>query len=271
MPELPEVETVARQLQDVLPGRVIHGVQVLDEKLAGVLEHQQDLRHAVFTRCFRTGKQVALELQRPEREPRWLLVHLRMTGRLFLRDSLPVELPAHLRLRLLLDRGCLDFVDTRRFGTVDLARTRQELEPAGLEPFSPAFTARRLQESAARSAGPVKAWLLRLTHNECLDWLRRQRHYERHQDLGELELPDPAAAPDAQLSEVQHQQLLQVELAKLSEKHRLAINLRYFEQLPLSEIAQVLECSEGTVKSILFRALSKLRGRVAFQRIEAYV
>ena len=116
-----------------------------------------------------------------------------------------------------------------------------------------------------------KAWLLRLTHNECLDWLRRQRHYERHQDLGELELPDPAAAPDAQLSEVQHQQLLQVELAKLSEKHRLAINLRYFEQLPLSEIAQVLECSEGTVKSILFRALSKLRGRVAFQRREAYV
>ncbi len=122
-----------------------------------------------------------------------------------------------------------------------------------------------------QGSGTFKGWMLRLAHNECLDWLRRQRHEQHSVDLDELDLPSGAAAPEAAANHADQQRVLQAELGKLSEKHRLAVNLRYFEQYSLNEIAEVLECSEGTVKSILFRALSKLRGRAAFQRREAYV
>lgn len=120
-------------------------------------------------------------------------------------------------------------------------------------------------------SGSFKGWMLRLAHNECVDWLRKHRHERLAVDLDDVELPAAEAAPESELSQEQNRRVLQAELAKLSEKHRLALNLRYFEQFSLNEIAEVLECTEGTVKNILFRAMSKLRGRVAFQRREEYV
>lgn len=120
-----------------------------------------------------------------------------------------------------------------------------------------------------QGAGSFKGWLIRLAHNECVDWLRRQR--QDHQDLDDLDLAATTALPDAEQARAEKQRMVQHELSRLNEKQRLAINLRYFEQYSLSEIAEVLACSEGTAKNLLFRALSKLRDRVAFQRSECDV
>ena len=66
------------------------------------------------------------------------------------------------------------------------------------------------------------------------------------------------------------QAMIQTALKALSAKQHLAISLRYFEGFSLREIATVLECSEGSVKSTLFRSLEKLRNTVTFQRRGEY-
>ena len=52
-------------------------------------------------------------------------------------------------------------------------------------------------------------------------------------------------------------------LDALNPKYRLAVALRYAEGLRIREIADVMECSEGMVKSLLFRGVRKLRDQVA--------
>ena len=87
MPELPEVETVARGLEPLLVGRRVRGADALDPKL-----DQDDLSRLVgyrTVRVFRSGKQVIVELKR-SRSPRgslFLAVHLRMTGMLTVLDG----------------------------------------------------------------------------------------------------------------------------------------------------------------------------------------
>ncbi len=163
MPELPEVETVARQLAPLVEGRTVAGVRLLDPRLRnGPLPRLTGRR---VERVGRLGKQVMFVLSpRPgERNGGglWLLVHLRMTGRLHWVERLRRGEGAHLRARFRLDRGELLFVDTRRFGTFSWYRSREEAEPVGIDPLSSAFTPRRLAELVAGSRQALKPFLLR--------------------------------------------------------------------------------------------------------------
>jgi formamidopyrimidine-DNA glycosylase len=161
MPELPEVETVARQLAPLITGQRVKSAKLLDAKLS--LPTGQ-LAGRTITRVFRLGKRVLLELERTGSPTRYLAVHLRMTGRLLYTEGshLPTARgSAHLRARLNLERGLLLFYDTRRFGTLELYTSLADATPAGFDPLSPAFTARKLAELASGSAMPVKPWLLR--------------------------------------------------------------------------------------------------------------
>lgn len=167
MPELPEVETVARQLAPVLEGRVLTSLQIYDPKIVGdfVAIHGKPIR-----RVYRLGKQIVLEVGS---EPLYLCVHLRMTGRLiwqeqhgglqnlgsYLHTAAATE--RSLRVSIVCQEGVLQFYDTRRFGTVVLARTLAEIAPKGIEPFSEDFTVDRLQALVATSRQALKQWLLR--------------------------------------------------------------------------------------------------------------
>ena len=156
MPELPEVETVARQLAPLLQGRDIRAFSLLDDRLTcGGLPLLQGRR---FEDVFRLGKQVVFRL---ERGPLWLCVHLRMTGRLIYDDSGDEPDPRHLRARFELDRGTLAFFDPRRFGTFRVVRKLGDARPLGLEPLSGRFTGHTLRDLLAGSRQPLKTWLLR--------------------------------------------------------------------------------------------------------------
>jgi formamidopyrimidine-DNA glycosylase len=164
MPELPEVETVASQLDPLIAGRAVRSLRILDS-LLGTLPVGR-VRGSRVARVFRLGKQVVLELERRTRTvPRlWLAVHLRMTGRLLWR---PGDNPVgaadrpHLRARLALDGGTVDFVDPRRFGVIHLADDLQLLEPAGTDPTGSSFTRGLLRRLLAGSGQEIKPWLLR--------------------------------------------------------------------------------------------------------------
>ena len=113
-----------------------------------------------------------------------------------------------------------------------------------------------------RGDAPFKTWLLRIAHNEGLNWVRSHR---RHSNLDDLEpiaarlTSHPSQEEETWTKELRL--LLQRELNHLGHRSRLAVSLRYFQQMRVREIAEVLETSEGTVRNILFRSLRKLQSQ----------
>ena len=114
MPELPEVETIRRQLAPAIEGRRIETAEILDARwtLPDPPQPAQDgLLGMTIEHVGRAGKYLILELS----EDRHLLMHLRMTGSLLVDPD--VE-PPHTRVRFALSGGRrLVYVDPRRFGT----------------------------------------------------------------------------------------------------------------------------------------------------------
>lgn len=162
MPELPEVETVARQLAPLVAGRRITRLVIHDRaKLAPPAERVAGRR---VGRVLRVGKRVLMELRPPRTDasPLWLAVHLRMTGRLVFGDGAPLDAPrAHVRAQLLLDGGAVSFVDPRRFGTFEWLRSLDEAAPAAVDPTEEGFTPESLAALLSGSPQPLKTWLLR--------------------------------------------------------------------------------------------------------------
>ncbi|MDJ0766933.1 MAG: bifunctional DNA-formamidopyrimidine glycosylase/DNA-(apurinic or apyrimidinic site) lyase [Myxococcota bacterium] len=160
MPELPEVETVARQLQSVVAGRAIKAIEILDAKLYDADLVRDPLGHRI-KQVRRSGKQVIFELAEQRGRPSlFLVVHLRMTGRLLWHRRSPAKV-AHLRAVLTLDKGTVLFTDTRRFGTMRLCREPADFAHHGLEPLSPSLTRGSLAALLQHSRQPIKRWLLR--------------------------------------------------------------------------------------------------------------
>ncbi|MDQ6604952.1 MAG: bifunctional DNA-formamidopyrimidine glycosylase/DNA-(apurinic or apyrimidinic site) lyase [Actinomycetota bacterium] len=162
MPELPEVETIRRQLAPHLEGRLIESVQILDPRWtrpAPPQPVQAELTGARIESVGRAGKYLIWSLS----GDRHLLVHLRMTGALLFDPE--VE-PAHTRVRFWLDgEHRLAYVDPRRFGTGHLihgaaARDEYFALRLGAEPFTSEFTAEYLRRAARGRIAPVKAFLL---------------------------------------------------------------------------------------------------------------
>src|SRR3954471_10897509 len=105
MPELPEVETIRRQLAPRVAGRTIVDAHVLDPLWCAPRapeDVESDLRGEPIVGLGRRGKYLLLELA----DERFLVMHLRMTGNLLWVDSAEDEGPRpHLRVRLTLDDG----------------------------------------------------------------------------------------------------------------------------------------------------------------------
>jgi formamidopyrimidine-DNA glycosylase len=162
MPELPEVETIRRQLAPGLEGRTLEMVEILDARWTRPEAPQaveDGLIGRVVERVARSGKYLIWELSGDAH----LLIHLRMTGALLFDP--PAE-PLHTRVRFALDDGHrLVYVDPRRFGTGHLvlgvaARDAYLAARLGIEPLTPGFTAEYLRGLARGRTAPVKSFIL---------------------------------------------------------------------------------------------------------------
>ena len=110
-------------------------------------------------------------------------------------------------------------------------------------------------------------WLYRIAVNQCHDFHRKKRGLftklvpTAQEDEDPLaRLPDKSQRePDAAASREELATALQKALAQLKEKHRNAFVLREVQGLSCREVAEILNCSEGTVMSRLFYARQKLR------------
>jgi formamidopyrimidine-DNA glycosylase len=166
VPELPEVETIRRQLAERLPGRTVTGLAVFDEKLVSP-EHPEAFIEQVLGRRIvaldRRGKYLLIELESGDT----LAIHLRMTGRLHWRPGPAGDGERFLRALFELDDGStITFGDMRRFGRAWIVPAALEDRDGywrarvGIEPLSPAFTTRVLQSLLENRRGPIKAVLL---------------------------------------------------------------------------------------------------------------
>jgi formamidopyrimidine-DNA glycosylase len=162
MPELPEVETVVRQLRPELVGRairrVVHVSALMAKSELGPFESLLPRRQ--IERLERHGKWMFLRLS----DGNTLVVHLGMTGRLGIVGARTRPLP-HTHLRLALDDGAreLRFSDPRRFGELLLVGPATFAEQFGLGRLGPdatRITRRQLAEIFAGTRRCLKAVLL---------------------------------------------------------------------------------------------------------------
>jgi RNA polymerase sigma-70 factor (ECF subfamily) len=114
--------------------------------------------------------------------------------------------------------------------------------------------------------GHFRAWLMRISANACRDELRRRgRRPSVSLDATPpgasepLDPPDPAPGPEALALRSERQAQVQEALAKLPEDQRLAVVLCDVQGYAYEEIALVMHCSLGTVKSRIARGREKLR------------
>ncbi len=164
MPELPEVETVRRQLAPVLTGRRFERVSILDSRLVRPLEPLEvaaELEGETVESVDRRGKYLIVRFE----SGRALLIHLRMTGSLRHAPAGELVEDPHRRAVVRLDDGSdVAYRDVRRFGTWLL------LEPGeldaylasrlGAEPLERTFTVRALADKIRSRRAPIKAALL---------------------------------------------------------------------------------------------------------------
>lgn len=165
MPELPEVETVVRDLRPLVVGRRIRAVRHGSKKLREPWSPAWNARTAGcrIEAIRRRGKWIVVELSRASAKPR-LLVHLGMTGQ-FTAVPAAAERPDHLHVVFELDRGReLRFRDPRRFGCVNYLPDEPALQTRfgeiglGPEPFN--IEAGYFRTAVRKSARTLKAILL---------------------------------------------------------------------------------------------------------------
>ena len=159
---------------------------------------------------------------------------------------------------------------------IKMVHNREDAEDLMLEAFGKAF--KNLASYSPKYA--FSTWLFRIAVNNCIDHIRKKRisHFSID-DPGEDEsggnpysehLSSSTRNPEEQYIHHQQLQLTRYIVGQLSEKYRLMIELRYFEELSYDEIAAELDIPLGTVKAQLFRAKEMLYELVQKPGASAY-
>ncbi len=113
---------------------------------------------------------------------------------------------------------------------------------------------------ASRFEGRSRAltWILGIANHKVMDHLRKQnRHPSQELDESLPDVESPTA--EALLEQAQSRTRMLECLSRLSEKHRMVLHLAFYQDLPYGEIAAIVGCPEGTVKTRVFHAKEALK------------
>jgi RNA polymerase sigma-70 factor, ECF subfamily len=110
----------------------------------------------------------------------------------------------------------------------------------------------------------LSTWLFSITANWCRDYLRKADNRNKESDDVLVTLPAPSEhSPDRTLEQRENEQRVRRALATLTAEQREAILLSRYQGLSYAEIAQIAGCSEGAVKTRVFRAMETLKKTLA--------
>ena len=111
-----------------------------------------------------------------------------------------------------------------------------------------------------RGEASFKSWLLRITSNQCKDFLKKRRlSTVPFEEAVRADVASGFMGPSAQVEATELGVAIDKAIAALPVKHRTAILLREFQGMSYQEMAQAMECNVGTVMSRLHHARKKLQ------------
>lgn len=139
---------------------------------------------------------------------------------------------------------------------VAITSNRQAAEEILQEAFLRAF--KRIDE--IREGAPLAPWLYRVAINLAYDWTRRRQRWHTALDdlIGRLQIVT-SPSPEQTIEERELYDLVYEAIERLDFKHRTTLVLFYMHDFSLEEVASIMECPVGTVKSRLYYARKKLR------------
>lgn len=169
MPELPEVETIVRDLRRLVLGARIEHVTVLRPDLirGDPAEFEQALGGTRIVEIGRRAKNIVCALEDAPPGANRLIINLGMTGRVLVQPADRHE-PQYLGVRFLLADGRrILYQDVRRFGCLEMTGTAEweaRSSTLGVEPLSDAFTPEALHRLTRASRVAIKPWLMDQRH-----------------------------------------------------------------------------------------------------------
>ncbi len=156
---------------------------------------------------------------------------------------------------------------------LDLSGDHADADDIAQDVFLKAF----LSYDKFRGEAKAGTWLYRITVNAFIDRSRRKAHMAlKHGERIETEFDHarylnsrrPEGDPEDLTAAAEMKVQIESALDTLSPQQRVVFVLRHYKHLALKEIAEHLSISEGTVKSLLFRAIQRLREALAHYRNE---
>jgi formamidopyrimidine-DNA glycosylase len=148
MPELPEVETLCRQLSPVIVGAEIAEIRIIDPKLGTV----KGLEGKIVSKVRRQGKELVIVLEGNLS----LVLHFRMTGRLLWHNGNGLQ--PHTRMVISFPHGRISLIDPRRFATATVHKEEHCIS-LGSDPLD-TFDPFHLWKIAQQCTVPIKSFLL---------------------------------------------------------------------------------------------------------------
>ena len=113
-----------------------------------------------------------------------------------------------------------------------------------------------------RGDSPFKGWLFKIAHYRCIEFYRRKRPMQGLDDLPEQEDSAADICPEHLMHSGQQAKALHQALSLLPINQKLVVEMKFFQHCTFDEIANQLGISVNTVKSRLYSALDKLKGKL---------
>ena len=117
-------------------------------------------------------------------------------------------------------------------------------------------------DPARLGSAPFRAYLFGVARNQLLMHLRAKTRADKRFDPLTWSAPDAGASPVKAIARQQQQSLVASALQSVPVDYQIALELFYFEAMPIAEIAEALERPVGTIKSLLSRGRELLRERI---------
>ncbi len=157
----------------------------------------------------------------------------------------------------------------------DLTGNGMDAEDLSQDVFIKAF--RSL--SSFRGDSKFGTWLYRITVNTCLDHRSKKSlsmvtpisTTQNEEEHAPYEHPSSGVLPDQAAESSLIQKNIELALEQLSPREKTVFMLRHYHDLPLKEIAETLNISLGSVKTLLFRAIKRLQNELSMYREEVRI
>jgi RNA polymerase sigma-70 factor, ECF subfamily len=123
------------------------------------------------------------------------------------------------------------------------------------------------QANRFESRSQVSTWLLAITRNKALSALRRRQTEELDEEVAEF-IEDPSDTPDVVMQKRQQSSILADCLRQLSPAHREIVDLVYYHEKTIDEVAEIIGVPQNTVKTRMFYARKRIGELMAAKGID---